>query len=281
MDTSIPQRLIDLTLPDAARGPVSAEEIYRELSFPERGQGPALRPYTVINMVSTADGKVVVGGPGTTGLIGGPTDHRLMGRLMMATDGELFGAQLIRDDDPGYPRLSDHQRKEREAKGLRPDPFWIVVTTRAAFRPLPRAFEAGKENVAVFTGNQVDPEHARHLEPLARLYVGENPGVDFAWMGRVLYEEVGLRCLNCLGGPTLNGSLIAAGAADELFLTLAPKLKSGRGLPTAVEGDPFPADSMPRMELRSLYAHDGELYLRYRLPTMSGGGLTAAARPND
>ena len=267
MDRSAPHRLFDSTLHNAPPGPVAAGEIYRRLSFPDRGQGGATRPYTVINMVSTADGKVVVGEPGTTGLIGGPTDHLLMGRLMMATDGELFGAQLIRDDNPAYPRPSEAQRQERTAKGLRPDPFWVIVTTRAAFRPLPRAFEAGRENIAVFTGDQVDPEQARHIEPLARLYVGSGPGVDFAWMGRVLYEEIGLRRLNCLGGPSLNGSLIAAGAADELFLTLAPKLKSGRGLPTAVEGDPFPAASMPRMELRSLYAHDGELYLRYRLPT--------------
>ncbi|HET7768560.1 MAG TPA: dihydrofolate reductase family protein [Chloroflexota bacterium] len=266
MDQSAPHRLFDSTLPDALPGPVPAGEIYRRLSFPDRGQGGTPRPYTVINMVSTADGKVVVGEPGTTGMIGGSTDHLLMGRLMMATDGELFGAQLIRDDNPRHPRLSDAEQEERSQRGLRPQPFWVIVTTRASFRPLPRALEAGKDNIAIFAGSQIEPEHARHLEPLAQLYVGDSPGVDFSWMGRVLYEEIGLRRLNCLGGPSLNGSLIAAGAADELFLTLAPKLKSGRGLPTAVEGDPFPADAMPRMELRSLYAHDGELYLRYRLP---------------
>ena len=266
MDPSVPHRLFDLTRPDAQPGPVSPNEIYRELRFPEGVQAPSPRPYTVINMVSTVDGKVVVGEPGTTGLIGGPTDHLLMGRLMMATDGELFGAQLIRDDNPGYPRLSEEARREREHRGLRPDPFWVIVTTRAAFHPLPRAFEAGRENIAVFTGNLIDPEHARHLDALAHLYVGDGPGVEFAQMGRILYDEIGLRRLNCLGGPSLNGSLIAARAADELFLTLAPKLKSGRDLPTAVEGDPFPADAMLHLELRSLYAHSGELYLRYRLP---------------
>ena len=267
MDPSGPHRLFDLTLPDAAAGPVAVHEIYRRLELPTGVTRPAPRPYTVINMVSTADGKVVVGGPGTTGLIGGPTDHLLMGRLMMATDGELFGAQLIRDDNPDYPRLSEEARHERESRGLRPDPFWVIVTTRADFRPLPRALEAGRDNIAIFTGNQIAAEQVRVLEPLVRLYVGAGPGVDFAWMGRILYEEVGLRRLNCLGGPSLNGSLIAAGAADELFLTLSPKLKSGRGLPTAVEGEPFPAEAMLQLALCSLYAHAGELYLRYRLDT--------------
>jgi riboflavin biosynthesis pyrimidine reductase len=209
---------------------------------------------------------VVVGEPGTTGLIGGPTDHVLMGRLMMATDGELFGARLIRDDNPGYPRLSPEQRQERERQGLRPDPFWAIVTTRGAFRPLPRASAAGRENLAIFAGNQIDPERARTLVRFAQLYVAEAPSVDLAWMGRMLYDGIELRRLNCLGGPSLNGSLIAAGAADELFLTIAPKLKSGRGLLSAVEGDPFPAGALPPLELRSLYSDDGELYLRYRLP---------------
>ena len=266
MDRAAAHRHLDRTLPDSAPGPVPPDEIYRPLAFPPGVDTPSPRPYTVINMVSTVDGKVVVGGPGTTGLIGSPTDHMLMRRLMMATDGELFGAQLIREDDPPYPRLSENDRRARDSQGLRPEPFWAIVTTGAEFEPLPRAFEAGRDHVAVFASNRIDPSRARKLEALVRLYVTDAPGVDFAFMGRVLREEVGLRRLNCLGGPALNGSLIAAGAADELFLTLAPKLKSGRGLAAAVEGVPYPPDSMPQLDLLSLYSHGSELFLRYRLP---------------
>ena len=38
------------------------------------------------------------------------------------------------------------------------------------------------------------------------------------------------------GGPTQNATLMGAGAADELFLPLAPKIQGGRGFGTAVEG---------------------------------------------
>ena len=266
MDSALAQRHIDRTLPETVPGPVDPDQIYRSLDFPRGVDTPSARPYTVINMVSTADGKVVVGGPGTTGVIGGPTDHLLMRRLMMATDGELFGAQLIRDDNPGYPSLTDSERREREARGLRPEPFWVIVTTGAEFDPLPRAFQAGRDRVAVFASNRIDPGRARRLEAFVRLYVTDGPSVDFALMGRLLREEIGINRLNCLGGPSLNGSLIAAGAADELFLTLAPKLKSGRGLAPAVEGEPYPPESMPVLELLSLYSHGSELYLRYKLP---------------
>src|SRR5687767_14671905 len=259
-------RHVDRTLRDAASGPLAPDDIYRDLTFPGGVDEPFARPYTVINMVSTADGKVVVGGPGTTGLIGGPTDHRLMRRIMMATDGELFGAQLIREDNPPYPRLSKEERREREARGLRAEPFWVIVTTGAEFNPAPRAFGGGRDNVAVLARKRIDSARSKRLEERVRLYVCEGEGVDFAFMGRLLREEIGIERLNCLGGPSMNGSLIAAGAADELFLTLAPKVKSGRDLASAIEGEPFPPEGMPELELLSLYSHGSELYLRYRLP---------------
>ena len=262
------QRFFDLTLPDSLPGPVPPREIYRDLRLPRGVDEPAWRPYTTINMVSTVDGKVVVGGPGTTGMIGSATDHQLMGRLMMATDGEVFGAQLIRDDNPPHPRLSETQRAERVSRGLRPEPMWAIVTTSAEFAPDTRALEAGRDNVAVFATNRIDPEAARRLEGRVRLHVSEGESVDFAAMGRVLREEHDVARLNCMGGPSLNWSLIAAGMADELFLTFAPKLHGGRGLATAIEGVGWPADEMPHLELLSLYGHGSELYLRYRLPTM-------------
>jgi riboflavin biosynthesis pyrimidine reductase len=260
------ERHFDRTLPDAPAGPLPPDAIYRELSFPRGVDAPHRRPYTVVNMVSTVDGKVVVGPPGTTGLIGGPTDHLLMGRLMMAADGELFGAQLIRDDNPAYPRLRDSDRRERDARGLRPDPLWVIVTTTAEFAAGTRALEAGPERLAIFAGNRIAPDQVRQLQDCARLYVCEGEGVDFAFMGRILRDELDVHRLNCLGGPTLNGSLISARAVDELFLTFAPKLHGGRGLATAVEGAPFPAAEMPRLDLLSLHSHNSELYLRYKLP---------------
>ena len=42
---------------------------------------PDDRPYVVVNMVATVDGKVVIGGPGTTRLIGSRTDHLLMTQI--------------------------------------------------------------------------------------------------------------------------------------------------------------------------------------------------------
>lgn len=73
-------------------------------------------------------------------------------------------------------------------------------------------------------------------------------------------REEGVRALLCEGGPTLHGSLQAAGLVDELFLTIAPKL-SGGVPPRILEGE---LDDVISLELAWLLEQDGELFARYR-----------------
>jgi riboflavin biosynthesis pyrimidine reductase len=73
-------------------------------------------------------------------------------------------------------------------------------------------------------------------------------------------REEGVRALLCEGGPTLHGSLQAAGLVDDLFLTIAPKLAGGSG-PGILSG------TLPEVEplrLAWLLEQDGELFARYR-----------------
>ncbi|HKJ35850.1 MAG TPA: dihydrofolate reductase family protein [Solirubrobacterales bacterium] len=96
-----------------------------------------------------------------------------------------------------------------------------------------------------------------------RLVVVESgPGgepADLAALLRTLRED-GVRALLCEGGPTLHGSLQAAGLVDELFLTIAPKL-AGEGAPGILAG---PLAATEPLELVWLLEQDGELFARYR-----------------
>lgn len=263
-------RYLDRTRPEAATGSVTREDIYPDLRFPRGVDAPHRRPYTGINMVATVDGKVVVGGPGTTRLIGGETDHWLMGRIDAQVDAVLFGAGLVREDDPAYPTFPAGRRERRAAAGLRPDVLWAVVSTRGEFERRPRMLQVEREKSALFVASVVGKERLKQLSEWTQVFVCGERIVDPFLMGGVLRDELGVRSMMCLGGPKLNASMIEAGAIDELFLTLAPKIQGGSGWETAVEGVGYSANLMPRLELLSLYADESELYLRYRFRRFEG-----------
>lgn len=89
---------------------------------------------------------------------------------------------------------------------------------------------------------------------------GPQGRADLPTLLRSLREE-GVRALLCEGGPTLHGSLQAAGLVDELFLTIAPKLSGGGVPPRILEGE---LDDVIPLELAWLLEEEGELFARYR-----------------
>jgi len=152
---AVVERLFDHSRAGLAPGPVAPEEVYADLGFP-RGAGS--RPYTAVNMVATVDGKTVVGGPGTTRLIGSDVDHYLMQVIAGQADGVLIGANLLRSDDPPYPQPSPGEQARRAARGLRPSPLWTVVTTAADFPLTLRLCRAGPQHLLVLTTRRTPPE---------------------------------------------------------------------------------------------------------------------------
>lgn len=256
------ERLFDLA-PD----PPDPEQLYTQLDFPDP---PEDRPYLFINMASTVDGKIVVGEPGGTAKgVGGPTDQRLFRRLQYRADAAMLGSATLRASQVLYP--------EEIAR---------YVVSRSGDLPLQnRFFTDAPERAWVLlpedikkTNSIADAKDTEHKTPeaLARikasiekasvkvLAVGQG-GVDLRAALRIMRQDHGIRYLLCEGGGALNAELIGAGLVDELFLTLAPKLKGGAALPTIMTGQGFPPNIALPLKLWSLYRDGDELYLRYRL----------------
>jgi len=241
--------------PEAAQ--VALTAVYHDLAWRPRGDG---RPFLALNMVGTVDGRAAVDGS-SMGL-GSPIDRHLMRVLRANADALLFGAGTLRAERVGRGVPAGFVPL-RQARGLAPQPL-LALLTASGDVPLERAFFAEPDRAVVFAAEQTPRDRLARLRERATVRIVGVDRPDPAAALRVLAREFGVRGVLCEGGPTLNRDLLAAGVLDELFVTLAPKVVAGDG-PQLIAG----AALVPavQLELRSLYEHDGELYLRYSIRT--------------
>src|SRR3954470_6622793 len=94
---------------------------------------PPARPYLVINMVSTLDGRIAV--DGRSGPIGDEADRELFFGLRTQADAVMVGAGTVRTERYGRLVRDPELRERRVAEGLAPDPLAVVVSARLRLPP--------------------------------------------------------------------------------------------------------------------------------------------------
>lgn len=234
---------------------IPAESIYEDLDLPPAGGRGASRPYVAINMVSSLDGKTTTGGKSAR--IGSQTDRQTMRNLRSKADAVMIGANTLRAE-----KLS---LGIDEPSGKKPQPL-AIIATRSGEVPI-------ESNLILGEGQEVlllSPGHLsgyRGGDTRSLRAAADMPGgVNLEEALEILKAEYGVHVLLVEGGPTLNHALISRGLADELFLTLAPKLLSS-GISesrTILDGGPLPPETSTP-EILSVHSVGDELFLRYAL----------------
>jgi 2,5-diamino-6-(ribosylamino)-4(3H)-pyrimidinone 5'-phosphate reductase len=245
-------------VPPDSRDALDPDEVYRDLALPS---GVGDRPYVVMNMVSTADGKSALGGSAAG--IGSRTDAGLMRQVRAAVDAVMHGAGTLRAEIVD-PRVDPERARERVARGRPPQPLAVIVSGSLNLDLRGRFLVNGAGGTVILTASGAPPRRRAALSRYAHLLVDPGDTVDLAHGLRRLYAEFGIRRILSEGGPTLNQRLLDAGLIDEVFWTVAPKLAGGHGR-NIVDGPEPTVRITARMELVSLHERDGELYTRYCL----------------
>ena len=236
-------------LPDP--GPTSVDEQLD--GYRPWGQPREQRPFVAMNFVATVDGRATI--EGVSGPIGSADDTLMLSRLRDRFDAVMIGAGTMRAERYGPLAASEAAQARRQGAGLEARPLMVLISGRLDLPWDASLFTAGVGQVVIFTGSDEDvPAVATPLE-----VVRHAGGVDLTAALAHLRREHGVRALLCEGGPRLHAELQAGGLADELFLTVAPKL-AGAG-PAILEGE-LPA--IAELELAWLLEADGELFARYR-----------------
>ena len=233
-----------------------------------RPQAP-LRPYLLLNMISTADGRATLGG--RSGPLGNRADRELFHGLRTAVDAVMAGAGSVRTER--YRRLvrEEPARQRRRERGLAEEPLACIVSGRLDLpADIPILADPAARIVIVTSSAASLP---RDEDPAD----GEGAQVEYVRAAKCglldlpaamaqLRERFGVRTVLCEGGPHLNSQLLAAGLVDELFLSLSPKLAGGDPTGEAlriVSGPDF--DPPLELELIAVLEQDSHLFLRYRV----------------
>jgi 2,5-diamino-6-(ribosylamino)-4(3H)-pyrimidinone 5'-phosphate reductase len=244
-------------------GSVTIAGHYARMILPEP---PAGRPYVSINMVTSLDGKATI--EGSERGIGSADDKRMMQELRVHADAVMNGASTLRISG-STPRVRDAGLKaQRLERGLQPQPLGVVVS-RSGELPLDVPFFISREfDAVIFLTETTPPDRVAAIRATGRrvVIVPDGPG-NVRYIVEALRRDFGVRHLLCEGGPTVNRALMQARVADEIFLTLAPKIVAGTENLTAVEGPAFERSDMLQLRLKSHLVDDAtdELYLRYAI----------------
>jgi len=250
-------------LPEAT-DQVNLVEMYSREVRPPDG-----RPFVRVNMVSTLDGAIALGG--RAGEISGPADRAVFFALRSLADLVLVGAGTVRAENYGPVKLPEDVQLTRVGRGQSPLPRLAVVTHRVDLDFGSRLFVGSSERPIVIAPGGADARVLAEARLVADVVESGTETVDLPSALATLADN-GISHILCEGGPKLNASLVAGSLVDELCLTLSPKLALGKvqGLvrgwledhTTAPIGQPVAG--LMALDLVHVLEEDGFLFLRLR-----------------
>ena len=241
--------------------------VYEDLELPPMGRGGAGRPYVIINMVSSVDGRSALEGKASG--IGSATDRLTMRTLRSRADAVMIGAGTLRAEKLTLGL--------DEADGM-PQPLAIIITHTGDVPLEEHLIVKGGQEVLILLSD-VAPERVverlRNLAPVMMTPADSTGAVDLEAALRALKAERGVESLVVEGGPGFIHALISRHLVDELFVTVAPELLGGSEdqTITLLRGPALPARDSPTLDLVSIHLSGGELYLRYSLAWTSSRSL--------
>jgi riboflavin biosynthesis pyrimidine reductase len=204
------------------------------------------------NFVVSTDGATTVGGV-SSGL-SSAADRDLFHMLRSLCDVVLVGATTARRENYGGAR----------SYAGRPPPPVAVVSRSLDLDPGARLFTEATVRPWVLTVASAPADRRSALASVARVVEAGEHSVDVPTALDLLCAE-GLDHVLCEGGPHLLSDVVAAGALDDLCLSVAPVLAGGSG-DRLLAGMPI----VPPVPLRIEHVLEDEGTLFLRLSTVRG-----------
>lgn len=225
-------------------------------AYPELPPGT---PWLRANMVSSLDG--AARHDGRSQPLSSEGDMRVFGVLRALADAVVVGAETVRQEGYRPARAPADFQARRAAAGQGPAPAIAVVSASLKLDFTLPLFTGPLTPTLVLTGADAPADRVAAAEKAGAVVVvaGDGTGVDPARAVREL-AGLGLTRLLTEGGPRLLAQFAAAGALDELCLTIAPLVTAGDAM-RIMRG---PGITEPeRFSPVAILEEDGFLFTRY------------------
>ncbi len=221
------------------------------------------RPYTILNVAMTADGKTdTFARQGA--MISSNLDMERVDRFRASSDAILVGGLTLLGDDPRLLVKSAALRRERLERGMDENPIKVAVVTRADIRPDSRFLTYGPAKIMVFTTTQTSLSQIDALrERGIWVHITEASRVNLLSVMEALHQA-GVKQLLVEGGGTLNEALLRLDLVDEINVYIAPLIFGGANAPTFASGPGLEREAAKPLKLTNVQQYDdGGIVLRY------------------
>ena len=221
------------------------------------------RPFVLINMAMTADGKISTANRAVSSF-GSERDLRHLHELRATADAVMCGARTIDLNPVTLGPGGESFVRSRTKRGLKPFNLRIVVTGNGSVDPTSEIFKHRFSPIILLTTRACPEDRRRALLPLVD-ELHESGDSEILWNEtlRWLRERWGVKRLLCEGGGALNAALLQAGVVDELHLTLCPRIAGGRNAPSIAYGPGLASlEEATQMTVTSAKRAGAELFLQ-------------------
>ena len=222
------------------------------------------RPFVVVNMAMTADGKIATANRAVSSFTSA-RDHEHLLALRATADAVIAGARTVDSAPinlgPGPARF----RQQRLQRGLAEFNLRVIVSRSGSVNPRAKVFRQRFSPIIILTTHRAGPAQLKQLRVLAdEVKICGRSEINFNAALRWLRKEWRVKRLLCEGGGELNDALFRAGLVDELHLTICPKIFGGRAAPTVADGCGFShLAAAERFWAKSVRQIGGELFTAF------------------
>ena len=222
------------------------------------------RPYTIVNMAMSADGKISSVARKQV-RISGQGDRDRVDRLKAGCDAVMVGIGTVLADNPSLTVKSEELRRERVSRGMAENPVRIVVDSRGRTPPGSDILRKGPGERIIAVSDRAGGDASSRFQGLATVITAGSGEVDLPLLMARLHAR-GIGRVMVEGGGSLVASLFSHGLVDEFSTFVGNMVIGGKDAPTPVDGRGFSHDNeFVQLSLMDVSTLDEGVLLSWRV----------------